>query len=157
MAKLGFSRQQSGFTLIELMITVVIIGILAAIAFPNYTRIVNQNKIKNAQSDLASLSLALENIYQRKLSYGAARGDGAVTDGSVDSVTTYVAIGTATELSTWQSSTEFFDFNIFKESSAFQIQAVGKASTPLAGCKLTLNNSGDKASVCTNFVAQGWL
>ena len=61
-----------GFTLIELLIVVAIIGILAAIAVPNFLNAQTRAKVARAESDLRSLKMALEmyrldnNSYLRK-------------------------------------------------------------------------------------------
>lgn len=50
------SRMGSGFTLIELMITIAVIGILAAIAYPSYTDQMRKSRRAEAQAALMSIA-----------------------------------------------------------------------------------------------------
>ncbi|TWI52772.1 type IV pilus assembly protein PilE [Pseudomonas duriflava] len=63
------TRHAAGFTLIEILIVVAIIGILAAIAIPSYSSYVSRSQIKTAQGDLVALGLNMENARQRTLKY----------------------------------------------------------------------------------------
>jgi len=58
------SRRKGGFTLIELMIVVAIIGILAAIAIPNFIRFQARAKQSEAKGNLKSVFTAQRSYYQ---------------------------------------------------------------------------------------------
>lgn len=51
---------KQGFTLIELMVTVIIIGILSTVALPQYTRAVNKARLAEAVTNLGSLQKAVD-------------------------------------------------------------------------------------------------
>jgi type IV pilus assembly protein PilE len=57
------STRGNGFTLIELMIVVAVIGILAAIAYPSYQNYVLRGHRADAQAELMALSQAMERCY----------------------------------------------------------------------------------------------
>ncbi len=59
----------SGFTLIEMMIAVGIIGILAAIAYPSYLESVRKGRRADAQAALVGLAAAMEREFMKANTY----------------------------------------------------------------------------------------
>jgi len=55
--------KKTGFTLIELMVTIAIVGILGAVAYPNYLSYVQQTRRSEAQSKLIELANRQEMYY----------------------------------------------------------------------------------------------
>jgi type II secretion system protein G len=64
-----FRKGEKGFTLIELLIVVAIIGILAAIAIPQFASYRQKAFNSAAQSDLKTIKTSLEGFYTDKYYY----------------------------------------------------------------------------------------
>ncbi|MGB0467584.1 MAG: type IV pilin protein [Pontibacterium sp.] len=122
--------KQKGFTLIELMITVAIIGIIAAIAYPSYTGYVQDARRSEAQGSLAEAAQWMERQFTVDGRYTAN------SDGDNRSISAY--------------STDSYTLAV--ESSTTSTYTL--TATPVAGgaqasdrCKiLTLDNIGVKAA-----------
>jgi len=64
--------RMKGFTLMELMITVVVVGILAAIAYPAYTDYLNRTRRADGKAALLNLANYMEHYYTENNGYTGA-------------------------------------------------------------------------------------
>ncbi|MEE3169626.1 MAG: pilin [Pseudomonadota bacterium] len=76
MKNIQINHAQKGFTLIELMIVVAIIGILAAIAIPQYQDYIARSQVNRVMGETGSLKTSVEDcILNGRLTVGAAAGN----------------------------------------------------------------------------------
>lgn len=115
--------QQTGFTLIELMIVVAVIGILAAIAIPNYSEYIKRGKAAEATSNLATLRVKMEQYFQDNRTY--IGGACSPTSGAQYFTYTCSAAPTAT---------------------AYTLKATGITAKGMANFEFTLNQINAKTS-----------
>lgn len=74
----GQVRAEKGVTLIELLLTVSILGILAAIAVPSYESVMQKARRHDAEDALMGLRQAMERHYARNGSYAGAADNAGV-------------------------------------------------------------------------------
>lgn len=67
-------KKSTGFTLIELMITVAIVGILASIALPSYQESVRKSRRSDAEGALTNMANAMERYFTTSNTYLGAAG-----------------------------------------------------------------------------------
>lgn len=122
-----------GFTLVELMVAVAIVGILAAVAIPQYNSHITRSRIPEATNMLASRAVMAEQFFQDNRTYETTA---LVTNPACTSNT----------------SNAYFDFSCSAATAnTFTIQAVGKGN--MAGFTYTINQAGGRA---TTAVPTGW-
>ncbi|MEQ1622415.1 MAG: type IV pilin protein [Methylococcales bacterium] len=119
-------QSQQGFTLIELMITVAIVGILAAVALPSYQDSVLKSHRADAKAALLGLSNAMERQFTVNNSYCDAGGTGgAQTCGSTGVNDT----GTPSVFTIPPETTSFYDVTI----SSVTASSYTLSATPVSG------------------------
>ena len=93
------SKSQKGFTLIELMIVIAIIGILAAIAIPAYQDYTIRAKVSELVDSAGACKTSVEEVYQAQGTLPTSGGTpdaGCSTTGTVNAAPPAVAGGTIT-------------------------------------------------------------
>lgn len=76
-------KKNYGFTLIELMITVAIIGILASIAYPSYMEYVRRSHRAEARNTLNTIAQRMEQNYNLSGAYDVTSTAAAVNDTTI--------------------------------------------------------------------------
>lgn len=139
------ARRQRGLTLIELMIAVVILGLLAALAYPTYSSQMIRTRRASAGACLADLAGFMERVYASNLRYDQNAG-------------------AATALPTTQCRTDLSGRYSFAFASgqpqqrSFTIQAVpaGAQAADTRCATLSLNQAGAKTISGSGTASDCW-
>ncbi|MFQ5707757.1 MAG: type IV pilin protein [bacterium] len=129
-------QDRRGFTLVELMIVIVIVGVLAAVAVPIYQANVKRSKASEADAALGTIRTALRVYYAENQSYPTAGTAVAVTSLSID-------IQAADLNGKYFSATDYT--YISADGISYTIKATG------SGAQAGINRQMDQAGTLSSF------
>lgn len=130
-----FHRKSKGFTLIELMIVVVIIGILAALAIPRFMKATTKSKQSEAKQ-------ILKQIYVMERAYRQEKDTYAEDGGSVSAGGQFSTIGVEV------MTNARYTYSIVADSNTFTATATGNLDDDATDDVWTIDETGDL--VCTS-------
>lgn len=139
-ADLGAPRRVRGFTLIEVMITVAVVAILAAVALPSYSDYVTRSKIIEATSGLSDMRVRLEQYFLDSRQYPTACA--APAAGAPPATQIYLP-----------GSTKYFTFTCALTATTYTVTATGKAATGMSGFVYTVDEANNRK---TTGLPGGW-
>lgn len=155
------TSSELGFTLIELMITVVVLGILAAIAYPSYTSYVAQARRSDATINLTRLAAVQEKFFTECGSY-SPNFNGTISDPIPANRCTGLGAGPTAGLFTTQDgyyTIAITPGNTGALATSFTLTATpagAQATSDLTKCStLTINSAGVKTATGTEGGATG--
>ena len=127
-------KRHTGFTLIELMVVVAIVGILAMVAMPSYNDYMTRSRIPEAISRLSDAKVRMEQYFQDNRFYNTDGGSGT-TCGLTLTSTTYFTFSCVTSnngqayvwTATGQSSMTGFSYTVNQQGTATSAIASGAA------------------------------
>ena len=135
-------RRHSGFTLIELMITVAVLGVLAAVAFPSYQQYIERSRRTDGKAALLRTAQWLERAASVSGSY--LDGAGAARDLS------------AAGLASSEAGHYAISYSGVPTATAFTLQAQPNNWTDSLCGTLTVTQGGVKGESGTATVADCW-
>ena len=128
------TRFTAGFTLLELLIVVAIIGILAGVGIPAYNGYITDSKEETAKNNLRSIAMMQSSYYSDNNSYYLAS--------STNSINTNLF-----GKSTLDASGDY-DYRTVSHASGFQAIAIPKSGKSVTKYCLTQNNDLRSAGQC---------